>query len=113
MQGLREASTETTLRGRLWERTASYTTTQPAKLLRRLSEIPVRSPAAARCLIGQRTRTNLELHEFVLCAGAALYVPGHIPAVGRPDPTALPTSIGAIDPAIHSSREETHRIRHS
>jgi|SRR5580693_4731641 hypothetical protein len=64
-------------------------------------------------LVSQRTRANLELQEFVLCACAAFYVPGHIPAIGRPDPTTLPTGIGTVNPSIHSSGEETHRIRHA
>src|SRR5580704_2491284 len=64
-------------------------------------------------LVCQWTRTNLELQEFVLGACAAFYVPGHIPAIGRPDPATLPTGIGTVDPSIHSSGEETHRIRHA
>jgi hypothetical protein len=54
-------------------------------------------------LISQRARANLELHEFVLRASTALYVPRHIPAVGRPDPATLPTGARVVNPAIHSS----------
>src|SRR5262249_41791223 len=64
-------------------------------------------------LLRKRIRPALEFHQLARVSLAALRVERRAGCVRRVDSFALPAGVRVVDAAVHTLREETHRIRHA